>query len=137
MKERFLRPTKEALELEKKFDRLGDDVRRFGYSQVMMDPSADKNLLRGWGLLNGDRIPQWQKLLLKATIPLLKPFIDKVLNLTPEAGRASMRKAREGTLKEVEEMLSDGRKYLLGTEEPTYVDVAFAALASVLVMPDM
>ena len=102
----------------------------------MMDPTADKNLLRGWGLLNGEHVPQWQKLLLRAVLPVLKPFVGKVLNLTPEAGRASMSKAREGTLREVEELLSDGRKFLLGTEGPTYVDVAFAALAAVLVMPE-
>ncbi len=68
----------EAVELERKLNTFGDDVRRFGYSQIMMDPSIDEFLLRGWGLSNGDRVPQWQKWLLKAAMPVLKPFMMKV-----------------------------------------------------------
>ncbi len=43
-----------------------------------MDPSADETLLRAWGVENGDKIPQWQKLLLKAALPVLKSFLHKV-----------------------------------------------------------
>ncbi len=58
------------------------------------------------------------------------------MNLTPEAGRASLKKAKEGMLAEVDKMLSDGRRFLLNTDSPTYIDVAFASLAAVLAMPD-
>ncbi len=57
------------------------------------------------------------------------------MNLSPEAGRARLKEAKEGTLAELEALLSDGRKFILGTEEPTYVDVAFASLAAPLAMP--
>ena len=33
------------------------------------------------------------------------------------------------------ELLSDGRKFLLNTDTPTYVDFAFAALAGISVHP--
>jgi hypothetical protein len=42
----------------------------------------------------------------------------------------------KGTLAEVEAALSDGRKYLLNTERPKFVDVAFASLAAPMVMPE-
>ncbi len=35
-------------------------------------------LLVSWGMENGDRIPQWQKLVLRAGLPALKPFIKAV-----------------------------------------------------------
>ena len=56
--------------------------------------------------------------------------------MTPEAGRASLKKAKEGMLAEVDKMLSDGRRFLLNTDRPTYIDVAFASLSAVLAMPD-
>ena len=37
-REAFLRPTTRSLELEKKFDRLGEDYRRFAYFHIFSSP---------------------------------------------------------------------------------------------------
>ena len=37
---------------------------------------------------------------------------------------------------ETDSLLKDGNKYLLGTDEPTYVDFSFASLAALLVFPE-
>ena len=47
----------------------------------MLHPSVDTVLLQCWGAENGERVPGWQKMLLKATMPLLKPFLAKVFKL--------------------------------------------------------
>ena len=39
------------------------------------------------------------------------------------------------SLTQVNELLSDGRKFLLKTDTPTYVDLTFAALAGISVHP--
>ena len=44
----------------------------------MLHPSVDTVLLQCWGAENGERVPGWQKMLLKATMPLLKPFLAMV-----------------------------------------------------------
>ncbi len=75
-------------------------------------------------------------MLLKASLPVLKIFMEKVLRLSLEDGREGLRLCKEGIFKEVDAMLEDGRKYLLNTDEPTYIDVAYAALAAVMVLPE-
>ena len=37
---------------------------------------------------------------------------------------------------QVTELLSDGRKFLLNTDSPTYVDFTFAALAGITFIPE-
>ena len=93
-----MRPTKEATELEVKLDKLGDDLRRFGYSQVnstfknckkvlyegfffkfqmYLHPSSAGVLLRSWGLKNGKRVPFWQKALLVLLYPFMRTFLKR------------------------------------------------------------
>lgn len=62
--------------------------------------------------------------------------MPQVLNLTPEAGRASLAKARK-MFEETDQLLSDGRQFLLKTDKPTYIDVAFASQAAALAMPKL
>lgn len=64
--------------MEKKFDTMADHVRRFAYSQMMMEPSASQILATTWGLYNRPVVPEWQIFLLKVCMPVLKPFMMKV-----------------------------------------------------------
>lgn len=87
-----------------------------------------------WGI-HIETIPQWQKVLLRALLPVLKAFLKKALNVTPEGSKSGMVKSKE-FFKEIDDLLSDGRKFLLGTDYPTFVDISFASLAAILVVPE-
>ncbi len=71
----FLTPTAEALALEKKIDKMGQDIRRYVYYHTVVIPEAgDDHALAMWGL-HHDKVPTYQKYILKATCPLLKAFL--------------------------------------------------------------
>jgi len=64
-------------------------------------------------------------------LPVLKVFMTNGLGLTLPNAQKSHEIYREA-LRELEEMFSDGRKYIMGTEEPTFVDFALSAEVGVL-----
>merc|ERR1719187_3093329 len=49
-REAFLRPTARSLELEKKFERLGEDYRRFAYFHIFSSPVKEEWEKQVWGL---------------------------------------------------------------------------------------
>ena len=102
--------------------------------QCFNAPTGDDALMKFWGFHN-TQIPQWQRWLLKLAFPVLRSRLGKVLNITPEGAADGMAKTKK-FFEETDAMLSDGRKYIMGTEEPTYVDVALASLGAILLMPD-
>jgi glutathione S-transferase len=51
-------------------------------------------------------------------------------------GAADGLKKTDQVFEEVDNLLKDGRKYLLGTDEPTYIDYTFASLAAIGILPD-
>lgn len=133
--EEFLRPSKEAIELEKKLDQLGMDLRRYMYYHLLItSPTPNESAMTIWGL-HSPNVPEWQKYLLKATMPLLRAFLCRVANINPDGALDGWKKS-EKIFKEMDDLLSDGREYLLDTKYPTFVDVTFASLASILVFPD-
>ena len=131
-KAQFLKPTKEALALEEKIDKFGADARRFIY-HVIFDQNDPEVNLKVWGV-HMETIPEWQKMLLKLTSPVLVQFIKKGLKVD-EAGAREGKEKAERFLDEVDALLKDGRKYLMGTDEPTYVDYSFAAMAHIIIFP--
>lgn len=174
-KSAFLKPTKEALEMESKIDKMGFNLRRYAYYHLLLQaPTGDEGVLKLWGnedlrLINKiqkllrlsecsghlfmrsmshkiklfspclgihvDSIPQWQKILLRFLLPVLKKFLLTILKVDRDGAAIGLRKSKE-FFKETDELLSDGRKFLLGTEEPTFVDFSFATLAAIHVLPD-
>ena len=131
----FLKPTPLSATLEPKFDKLGEDIRRFCYFNFFSSNSPDiKNeLLKVWGM-NQPNIPQWQKYLLKLLAPFFVFWVGNRLAVTPEMSKKSLKEAKD-TLKEVEELLSDGRKFILGTSYPTYIDFHFCSMVAVMLYP--
>ena len=102
--------------------------------QCFNSPAGDESLLKFWGYYN-NKVPQWQRMLLKATFSLLRTRLGIVLNITPEGAKDGLAKSKS-FFDEVDKLLGDGRKFLLNTDEPTYVDVAFASLGAILLIPD-
>ena len=82
----FLQPTPETLALEERLDALGEDIRRFVYSIGFGSDNSAEIMKKAWGFHQED-IPKWQKWLLEAMLPLLKTFVSKAVDTSPESIR--------------------------------------------------
>jgi len=100
---------------------------------LVANKNSEELALKFWGLHETD-IPPWQKTLLKLSFPLLKKFLIWRLEVSKENADKHL-KLSEETFEELDKILSKN-KFLLGTEEPTYVDISLAALAGILAWPD-
>ena len=126
----FLEPTQATLDLEQRFDRrLGNDVRLWVYARVLKRRDLT---LRTWGA-EETGIPGWQRGLLQAVIPVLRFAVKQMLGVTPKRAVTALQRTREA-FDEVDRMLSDGRRYLLG-DTLTFADITFASLAAIAVLP--
>ena len=126
----FLEPTQATLDLEQRFDRrLGNDVRLWVYARVLKRRDLT---LRTWGA-EETGIPGWQRGLLQAVIPVLRCAVKQMLGVTPKRAVTALQRTREA-FDEVDRMLSDGRRYLLG-DTLTFADITFASLAAIAVLP--
>jgi len=126
----FLEPTPATLELEQFLDRrLGNDVRVWVYSRVFERRDLT---LRSWGV-EESRIPGWQRALLKALAPLLRFAVRRMLGVTPGRASRALERTRE-SFERVDALLADGRTYLMG-ESMSFVDITFASLAALAVLP--
>ena len=126
----FLEPTPATLELEQFFDRrLGNDVRVWVYARVF---SRRDLTLRTWGV-EDTRIPRWQRLLLRLIAPLLRVAVRAMLGVNPARAERALQRTRE-SFDQVDEMLADGRRYLMGTSL-SFADITFASLAAIAVLP--
>jgi len=137
-KSSFLKPTPLSLSLEDKFDQLGADLRRFAYHTIFSNLSSSKSVqkwqMQVWGL-HQPNIPQWQKLLLKIISPIFVKFVETKLNVNAAGSEKSLANAHK-VIDEVEDLLSDGRKFLLNTPEPTYIDFHFCSMVAVITGPE-
>jgi len=133
-KAKFLEPSPKTLEFEKKIDKMGGEVRGYIYYHVLIaNDNSDEVALKFWGGNEVD-IPHWQKIILKLTLPVLKKSLISILQLSKENADVCFKKLQE-FFKETDEILSKNQ-FLLGTEEPTYIDYSFAALAAIVALPD-
>lgn len=131
----FLRPTPEALELEGKIDILGEDFRRNGYKGLFEAENYEELTDIIWGM-NEDDIPSWQKWILKTLRPIFKFLVGNLVKTDKKEVEKSNARALK-TVDEFNELLSDGRKYLLDTDGPTYVDFAFSAIMGIVLLPKL
>ena len=126
----FLEPTPATLELEQFFDRrLGNDVRVWVYARVFQRRDL---MLRSWGL-EEKHIPAWQRLLLHVLAPLLRFAVRRMLGVSANRAARAYERTCE-SFDRVDALLADGRRYLMG-ETLSFVDIAFASLAALAVLP--
>ncbi|MFK8017672.1 MAG: glutathione S-transferase C-terminal domain-containing protein, partial [Gammaproteobacteria bacterium] len=126
----FLAPTEEAVALEKQLDRYGALMQQWIYFHILDEPELCS---RAWGA-NDPRVPAWQRAMAGLITPLLRVFIRRAFRI--ESGRNEKTLARvDQILSPLEEAMGDGRRYLLGGDELSYVDLTLAALSGLWLMP--
>jgi glutathione S-transferase len=104
---------------------LGESTRRWGYSHIL----TRELLYPRWTL----GVPFWQKLLFPLIFPKIEPIIRESFKITPTSAAESYQEII-GVFDRVTEVLSDGRKYLLG-DRFSAIDITFAALAVPILQP--
>lgn len=128
---RFLEPTPERVALEKHFDRdLGIPVRVWSYWHLLQQPDLT---LMMWGI-EETSVPAWQRRILPWLRVPLAALLRRMLGVS-EARAAAGLEATRAVFAEVDAMLADGRRWLEGGEEPTFVDFTFASLAALAILP--
>lgn len=129
---RFLEPTPEALALEKHFDQdLGVNIRVWAYWHLFKQRDL---ALMMWGLREPG-IPTWQTAILPRLYPLQAAMVTRMLGVTESRAAAGL-EATKQVFAEVDALLADGRRYLMGGDEMTFVDITFASLAALALFPD-
>ncbi|ETO35349.1 hypothetical protein RFI_01714 [Reticulomyxa filosa] len=156
---KFLEPTPEAVELEKKLDEMGTAVQVVIYDELLKNKQQtmqgtmhffffvrahalnlnnafvdDANTAWLGTLPNGSyskKVPWYQSIACTIMYPAIVKFVRIGLKITPKNVQKQLALIKD-TVKLVEEKLnSDGRKYLLGTDKgPTFIDFTFASLLS-------
>jgi len=127
---KFLEPTPERLEWEKRIDHYGVQLQVWVYSHLLGDR---KLTLHAWGC-SSKRIPHWQRWVVTAIYPVLAMFMRRAFRLTPKHFDKACGNI-EKLLAEVEAKLESGGKFLLGGDEPDFVDFSFAAMTGLWLQP--
>ena len=121
----FFKPTDQALQLEKKIDRLGMHIRRWGYYHLLREKNGFHNGLKLWGLYSPG-VPLYQKALLLMLYPMLRSFLFLILDINKKGAEASYKVVNE-ILNDFDPLVADG-KYLCGGSDPTFTDIQFSSL---------
>jgi hypothetical protein len=129
-KARFLEPTPQRLELERKLDRYGRDLQVWVYYHILNDRDLT---LHAWGC-NSPAIPAWQRYLVIFVYPVLRFLLRKAFAITDDHYARSVQHI-ENILTEVETLLTDGRVSILGDESINYVDITFASFSALWLLP--
>jgi glutathione S-transferase len=118
----------EAFALERRLDvELAPHVRRLAYFHVLADRPRALALM-------GIATPRFEHNLVRAGYPLLRALMRRAMRIDEKGAQRSRDEVRR-IFDELGERLSDGRRYLLG-DRFCAVDLAFAAFASPLLLPD-
>ena len=113
-------------ELETLFNlTLGVSTRRWGYSHILTRDLLYPRWTFG--------VPFWQKLLFPLIFPKIEPIIRESFQITPTSAAESYQEII-GVFDRVNQVLADGRKYLLG-DQFSAIDITFAALAVPILQP--
>jgi len=113
--------------LEEQFDvELGPHTRRWAYGQALPQTKAMRSLwARG--------VPPLEASVIRVITPLVRRLVRMGYKITPENAQRSLERVR-GVFRQVDELLSDGRRFLAG-ERFTAADLTFAALAAPVLLP--
>jgi glutathione S-transferase len=115
-----------TIELETLFNlSLGVHTRRWGYSYIFTPELIYPRWTFG--------VPFWEKLLFPIVFPKAVPIVRKNFDITETSAAESYREI-ERVFDRVNQVLADGRKYLLG-DQFSAIDITFAALAAPILQP--
>lgn len=104
---------------------LGVHTRRWGYSYIL----TPKLIYPRWTL----GVPFWEKLLFPLMFPMIRSKIKGMFEINTTSAAESYREV-EIIFDRITQVLSDGRKYLLG-DRFSAIDLTFAALAAPIIQP--
>ena len=127
---KFLEPTQERLDLEKRLDRYGVDLQVWVYYHILDDRELTQY---AWGC-SSPVIPAWQRYTVMAVYPVLRILLRKAFQIT-DAHYAKSVEHIEALLEEIDSLLADGRVSILGDDSINYVDITFAALSALWLQP--
>lgn len=126
----FLEPTPERLELEASADRCGADLQVWIYYHLL---GHRKLTLHAWGV-DEPRIPSWQRMLLKLIYPLQAALIRRAFRISDRNHQRAIGHL-EKLMGEVETLLADGRRSILGGDEPNFSDFSYASIMGLWLQP--
>ena len=126
----FLKPSAERTELEQRIDRAGVSLQIWVYYHVLDHRDI---ALRAWGV-NDNRVPAWQRSLVKLLFPVQRFLIRKSFRISDEAYRRARHYVDE-LLADIDTRVSDGRVSILGDSAPNYTDLSFAAIMGLWLQP--
>jgi len=119
---------KAALEHEERFDEvLGPATRRVAYYHLLPHKALSMQVMAASGA------PSWELRLLGLSYPLATRMLSRGLNIHEASAARSLERARQ-VFDEVDDLLDDGRSYLVG-DHLSAADVTFIALAAPLLNP--
>lgn len=118
---------REVEALEERFDeQLGPHTRRWAYAQLLAQPRLLVPLVsRG--------VPRLEAMLLPLVMPFFRYMVRSRLRITPESAQRSLERVK-GMFCDVDLMLADGRRFLVG-QRFSAADLTFAALAAPVLFP--
>lgn len=129
--EKWLYPNQESRDLEKYFDKeLSDSSRTIIYYYLFTakdNTFLKRSFQKGFG-------PEEVKFVEQKFETLMKPGMMKFMNINEKTTKESFERISK-IFKKVEELLSDGRKYLANTDSISAADITFAALSYPIIMP--
>lgn len=116
----------DALAIEDDLDNhFGPATRRWGYYYLLPNKQADRHIVAG--------VPRWEKSLLGVVRPLAVRMLRKGLKIDEAGVERSLAKI-ETTFARVEDIIADGRRFLIG-DRFTVADLTFASLAAPILLP--
>lgn len=127
---RYLEPTPERLELERRLDRYGVNLQVWLYYYMLQDRELT---VHAWGV-NSSQVPLLQRMLLRALFPLQALMIRKSFRVTAARAEKASQHIDE-LLAEIDTKLADGRTSILGEEDYNFTDFQFAAMSGLWLQP--
>jgi glutathione S-transferase len=127
----FLEPTVTRLDYEKRIDRYGVYLQVWVFYHILSDRDLS---LTVWGV-NSAGVPPWQRQLLRICYPLLALFLRRAFAISDQQYARAVQQIEE-LLADVDTRLADGRRSILGEDEISFVDLAFAAMSGLWLQPE-
>ncbi len=118
---------REVEALEERFDKeLGPHTRRWAYGQALPQTKSMRSLwARG--------VPPIEASVIQVIAPMVRRLVRMAYKITPENAQRSLERVH-GVFRNVDELLSDGRRFLVN-DRFTAADLTFASLAAPVLFP--